>query len=153
MIKQSKRLYILFALLAGLALACSSEPSPTNSAGGAGQAGSASPPAAASGGAAQNGAAQNGATQNGSAPAGSAAPGSTVPASAPATPGPLTVKPADSAASSNAKAASNGKAPKFVVPTMKLDFGTQKTDKTLARSIVIKNEGNAELKIESVEPS
>jgi hypothetical protein len=127
----TKITYLSLVLLAGLMVACSSEPANTNSAG--------------------NGAPQpTGASQP--APASPAAPGDSRQALAPPAAGGVTAKPADSAVASNGKAA-GGKAPKFVVPVMKLDFGTQKKDKTLARSIVVKNEGNAELKIESVEPS
>jgi len=45
-----------------------------------------------------------------------------------------------------------GPAPKFVVPDKELDFGKQPQEKTLTRTIAIKNEGKRELQIESVQP-
>ena len=79
-------------------------------------------------------------------------------------PAPLTVQPippppaAKSAAAGNANAANrlaagNARAPKLVVPDKKIDFGKQPQDKNLVRAIVIKNEGLADLNIESVVPS
>lgn len=43
--------------------------------------------------------------------------------------------------------------PRLVVPLKKIDFGRQPKDKSLNRSIVIKNTGKADLHIESVQPS
>jgi len=43
--------------------------------------------------------------------------------------------------------------PRLVVPIKKIDFGKQPKGKSLARSIVIKNTGKSDLKIESVQPS
>ena len=48
---------------------------------------------------------------------------------------------------------STGGAPKLVVPKTVIDFGKQAKEKSLARTIALKNTGNAELKIEAVEPS
>jgi hypothetical protein len=65
-------------------------------------------------------------------------PGGTLAAApAPAKPDPATV--------------ANG--PKIVVPVKKIDFGLQAKDKTLVRTITIKNGGKSELKIDAVEPS
>ena len=46
-----------------------------------------------------------------------------------------------------------GTAPKLFVPKTVIDFGKQPKEKSLARTFVIKNTGNAELKIAAVEPS
>jgi len=46
-----------------------------------------------------------------------------------------------------------GGAPKLVVPKTVIDFGKQSKEKSLERTIVLKNAGNAELKIDAVEPS
>ncbi|HVF91002.1 MAG TPA: hypothetical protein VNH22_13115 [Blastocatellia bacterium] len=43
--------------------------------------------------------------------------------------------------------------PKIVVPVKKIDFGLQAKDKTLVRTITVKNGGKSELKIDAVEPS
>jgi PBP1b-binding outer membrane lipoprotein LpoB len=43
--------------------------------------------------------------------------------------------------------------PKIFLPVMKIDFGTQRKDKSLVRTIAVKNVGKADLKIESVVPS
>ena len=50
-------------------------------------------------------------------------------------------------------AAAAGTAPKLFVPKPVIDFGKQPKQKSLARTFVIKNTGNAELKIDAVEPS
>ena len=49
--------------------------------------------------------------------------------------------------------AAGGATPKLFVPKTVLDFGKQPKEKSLARTFVIKNTGNAELKIDAVEPS
>jgi hypothetical protein len=46
-----------------------------------------------------------------------------------------------------------GTNPKLFVPKTVIDFGKQPKQKSLARTFVIKNTGNAELKIDAVEPS
>ena len=46
-----------------------------------------------------------------------------------------------------------GASPKLFVPKTVIDFGKQPKEKSLARTFVIKNTGNAELKIDAVEPS
>jgi hypothetical protein len=46
-----------------------------------------------------------------------------------------------------------GKKPKIVLASTKLDFGKQAQSKTINRSIVVRNGGNADLEIESVTPS
>jgi len=43
--------------------------------------------------------------------------------------------------------------PKIVVPVKKIDFGLQAKDKTLVRTITVRNGGKSELKIDAVEPS
>lgn len=63
-----------------------------------------------------------------------------------------------SAAKSNtnsaiATGASSGPSPKLVAPGKKIDFGKQPQDKTLVRTIAIRNGGRAILNIESVTPS
>jgi hypothetical protein len=55
--------------------------------------------------------------------------------------------------SASTPAASNGRLPKLVLPTTKVDFGKQPQSKSLVRAIVIKNGGHADLNIESVVPS
>jgi hypothetical protein len=44
-------------------------------------------------------------------------------------------------------------APKIVIPVRKLNFGMQPKEKSIVRSIRVRNSGLSELKIESVEPS
>ncbi len=46
-----------------------------------------------------------------------------------------------------------GAKPRLYVPKYVIDFGKQPKEKSLARTFVIRNNGNAELKIEAVEPS
>ena len=55
--------------------------------------------------------------------------------------------------SASATATSSGLLPKLVAPTAKLNFGKQPQDKTLVRTIAIRNGGRAVLNIESVTPS
>jgi len=75
----------------------------------------------------------------------------------PTTPSPAAVKPANhnagAAASAAAAAAADGRVPHLIAPTKKIDFGKQPQDKSLVRSVVIKNGGRADLNIESVVPS
>jgi hypothetical protein len=70
---------------------------------------------------------------------------------------PATVKPANSnsgaAASAVAAGVAEGRVPHLIAPTKKIDFGKQPQDKSLVRSVVIKNGGRADLNIESVVPS
>ena len=47
----------------------------------------------------------------------------------------------------------NARAPKLVVSDKKIDFGKQPQNKSLVRTIVVKNGGRADLKIDSVVPS
>jgi len=77
------------------------------------------------------------------------APQSTTP------PSPAAVKPANSnaGAAASAVAAAAGRVPHLIAPTKKIDFGKQPQDKSLVRSVVIKNGGRADLNIESVVPS
>lgn len=56
-------------------------------------------------------------------------------------------------AQSPAQPASAGAQPKLVIPVKKLDFGKQPKEKSLTRSIVVKNTGKADLRIEAVVPS
>lgn len=51
-----------------------------------------------------------------------------------------------------APAATTDKAPKLVAPMKTIEFGKQPQDKTITRSFQIRNTGNAELKIENVQP-
>jgi cytoskeletal protein RodZ len=52
-----------------------------------------------------------------------------------------------------AVAAGKGPAPKLVLPVNKIDFGQVYQNVSLIRKLVVKNAGNAALKIESVVPS
>jgi len=53
----------------------------------------------------------------------------------------------------NAQPAAGQKAPRLVVPTKQIDFGSQERNKTITRAFVVKNAGKAELRLDSVEPS
>ena len=53
----------------------------------------------------------------------------------------------------SAVASDKGPAPKLVLPVNKIDFGQVYQNVSLTRKLVVKNGGNAELKIESVVPS
>jgi hypothetical protein len=102
------------------------------------------------------------ANSNNSAPQPQMAQGDTPAAPNPAPPQVETIPPPTpaekAAATTDVKpatppAASNARAPKLVAPTKKIDYGKQPQDKTIVRSIVIKNGGLANLDIESVVPS
>jgi hypothetical protein len=80
----------------------------------------------------------------------------------PVTPGPQqtgalpSVKPAEPTVANGKTPTSQtagGGAPKLFVPKTVIDFGKQPKEKSLSRTFVIKNTGNAELKIAAVEPS
>jgi hypothetical protein len=62
------------------------------------------------------------------------------------------VKPA-AVASGTAEASRPERAPRLVVPVKRIDFGKQPKEKTLTRSFVVRNGGNAPLNITAVEPS
>lgn len=82
-------------------------------------------------------------------------------------PAPLTVQPipppvpalpeksggAGNANSAKVPATTSERAPKLVAPAKKIDYGKQPQDKTLIRTIAIRNGGQANLNIESVTPS
>jgi len=68
-----------------------------------------------------------------------------------ATPGPAASAPAPTATATPPAPPAN--APKLFVPVTKIDFGKQPKEKTITRSITVKNVGKSELKIESVVPS
>jgi hypothetical protein len=70
-----------------------------------------------------------------------------------AAPAPAASAPAASVPAPAAAPAPPANAPKLFVPVTRIDFGKQPKDKTITRTITVKNVGKSELKIESVVPS
>lgn len=60
---------------------------------------------------------------------------------------------AASPATAKAEPAQPASGPKIVVPVQKINFGLQAKDKTLVRTITVRNGGKSDLKIDAVEPS
>ncbi|MCI0486778.1 MAG: DUF1573 domain-containing protein [Blastocatellia bacterium] len=125
MIYETKKLYLLFILMAALTSACSVPPDGSSS--------SADSNAAQAASGAQTG-----------------TPSATSP-TAQKDPVPLTPK--DAAGQGDAGAAKNEDGPKIVVPVKRVEFGEQLEGKTVTRSFIVKNKGKKPLEITAVDAS